>query len=79
MDEPIPIKKYGLGIVLLGYEKYIDNEKDTITYIRHDNLIKKLKKQIKEQKYKLIVREIAGDVYLPNFQKIINDINIDSL
>lgn len=44
VDEPIPIKKYGLGVVLLEYEKYIDNEKDTITYIRHDNLIKKLKK-----------------------------------
>lgn len=71
MDEPIPIKKYGLGVVLLEYEKHIDSEKDTITYIRHDNLIKKIKKQIKEQKYKLIVREIMGDNYHPNLQKIL--------
>lgn len=73
MDKPIQIKKYGLGIVLLEYVKHIDREKDTITYIRYDNLIKKLKKQIKEQKYKLIVREITGDNYPPNLQKLIND------
>lgn len=70
LDQSIPIKKYGLGVVLVEHE-YIYDKTYTPTYNEQYELIKKIKNQLKTHKYKLIVREIFDNKLSPDFQKII--------